>query len=90
MKRMVRRRCAGTSGPRPPSEELGHAEVPAWWDDGRGRLGRQVHCLRDALAQVAGPVEPLAPVGSQASPQKILAPGTDWRFLSELKKELRK
>jgi NitT/TauT family transport system substrate-binding protein len=25
----------------------------------------------------------------QSTPQKIIAPGTDWRFLNELKKELK-
>lgn len=28
-------------------------------------------------------------LSSRASPQKIIADGTDWRFLNELKKELK-
>jgi len=40
---------------------------------------------RAAGAQPAGKVYPLI----KATPQKIIAQGADWRFLNELKKELK-
>jgi hypothetical protein len=30
-----------------------------------------------------------SPIGVKSTPQKLIAQGTDWRFLNELKRELK-
>ena len=40
-----------------------------------------------ALSQVRARVRPVGMLKS--TPQKLIAQGTDWRFLNELKKELK-